>query len=126
MDIKQKVENYLIQGNWVFNRVNDLVWVINDEYEGIDNLVLYYQEPLVVLRLKLMEIPKNNKEAFFKKLLELNATMLHGAYAIEGNNIVVVDTLEAENLDFNELKASIEAIYMAITQDYKILKEFMK
>lgn len=126
-DIVSKVEDYLLKGNWVFKKLNANTWTINDEFEGIDNLVIFYDSPLVIFRLKLMEMPKSNKEAFFEKLLRLNSeSMVHGAYALEGNNVIMVDTLQAENLDFNEFQASIEAIYMALANDYKKLKDFIK
>jgi hypothetical protein len=126
-EIANKIENYLLQCSYVYNKLSDNSWTVNDQFEGIDNLVIYYDEPIVVFRLKLMDIPSGNKEAFYQKLLELNTTSLvHGAYALEKNNVIIVDTLEAANLDLNEFQASIEAIYMAIANDYKVLKQFMK
>ena len=57
------------------------MWIIRDTA----NVVVTYEPPLVVFRMKLMEIPKDRREDFFKLLLELNATnMIHGAYGIEG------------------------------------------
>ncbi len=126
-DINTKIEDYLLEGNWVYKKLEDNTWMINDEYEGIDNLVIYNNDPLVIFRIKLMEIPSNDKEAFYEKLLRLNAeSLVHGAYALEGNNVVLVDTLEGENLDYNEFQASIDAIYMGIASDYKVLKTFNK
>jgi hypothetical protein len=75
--------------------------------------------------MKLMVIPKERREDFFKLLLELNATqMLHGAYGIEGDNVVLIDTLQSEHLDFNEFLASLDALLLASTQDYPKLKAF--
>jgi len=72
-----------------------------------------------------MEIPKKRREEFFKLLLELNATnMIHGAYGIEGDNVVLIDTLQSESLDFNEFQASLDALVLASTQDYQKLKNF--
>jgi len=72
-----------------------------------------------------MEIPKERREAFFKLLLELNASqMIHGAYGIEEENIVLIDTLQSEHLDFNEFQASLEALLLAGTQDYQKLNAF--
>jgi hypothetical protein len=74
-----------------------------------------------------MEIPSVKKEEFFETLLRLNAeSLVHGAYALEGNNVILVDTLECENLDLNEFQASIDAIYMALASDYNTLKEYQK
>lgn len=53
--------------------------------------------------------------------------MTHGAYAIdEDNNVIIVDTLESENLDLNEFQASIDSIIMAIAQDYKELIAYIE
>lgn len=122
-----KIEDYLAKGKWIYTKPNESTWIINDEFEGIENLVVYYQEPIVIFRIKLMEVPSSKKEVFFEKLLTLNSSsMTHGAYAIEGKNVVIVDTLEGENLDFNEFQSSIESVYMALSNDYKVLKEFVK
>jgi hypothetical protein len=50
--------------------------------------------------------------------------MVHGAYGIEGDNVVLIDTLQSENLDFNEFQASLDALLMASTQDYEKLNAF--
>ncbi len=124
-EISNKIEDYLLQGNWVHKKINEHTWTINDEYEGVENLVIYNDDNLVIFRLKLMEIPVNDKEKFYEKLLRLNSeSLVHGAYALEGKNVIIGDTLEGENLDFNEFQASIEAIYMALANDYKELKQY--
>jgi len=75
--------------------------------------------------MKLMEIPKVRCEDFFKLLLELNATdMIHGADGLEGDNVVLIDTLQSEHLDFNEFQASLDALLLASTQDYQKLNAF--
>jgi hypothetical protein len=50
--------------------------------------------------------------------------MIHGAYGIEDRNVVLIDTLQAENLDYNEFQATLEAMMLASTQDYPKLKAF--
>jgi hypothetical protein len=126
-DIPGKIEDFLVEGNWVFKKRDEKTWTINDEFEGIENLVIFFDDPLIIFRLKLMEIPSVKKEEFFETLLRLNAeSLVHGAYALEGNNVILVDTLECENLDLNEFQASIDAIYMALASDYNTLKEYQK
>ena len=121
------IEEYLIQGSYIFKKIAENTWVIDDKYENIDNLVIHYQDPLIFLRLKLMPIPKEKREEFFEKLLRLNAeSLVHGAYALEGDSVIIVDTLEAENLDFNELQSSIDAIHLALANDYPVLKSYYK
>jgi hypothetical protein len=121
MDTRENIEHYLIQMDYPFESIESNMWIIRNT----TNVVITYEPPLIVFRIKLMEIPKDRREYFFKLLLELNATnMVHGAYGIEGDNVVLIDTLQTENLDFNEFQASLDALLMASTQDYQKLNAF--
>jgi hypothetical protein len=121
MDPRNNIEHYLIQMEYPFESIGPHMWVIRNTA----NVVVTYDPPLVVFRMKLMEIPKERREDFFRLLLELNAThIIHGAYGIEGNNVVLIDTLQSEHLDFNEFQASLEALLLASTQDYQKLNAF--
>ena len=121
MATRDNIEHYLIQMEYPFESIESDMWIIRDTA----NVVVTYEPPLVVFRMKLMEIPKKRREDFFKLLLELNATnMIHGAYGIEGDNVVLIDTLQSEHLDFNEFQASLDALLMASTQDYQKLSAF--
>ena len=121
MATREDIEHYLIQLEYPIEMIAEGMWIIRNTA----NIIISYEPPLVIFRAKLMEIPKKNREGFFKLLLELNASqMIHGAYGIEDENVVLIDTLEAENLDFNEFQASLEAISLATSQDYQRLKSF--
>ena len=121
MATRDNIEHYLIQMEYPFESVEAHMWIIRNSA----NVVVTYEPPLVVFRMKLMEIPKERREEFFKLLLELNATnLIHGAYGIEGDNVVLIDTLQSEHLDFNEFQASLDALLMASTQDYQKLNAF--
>jgi len=121
MATRENIEHYLIQIEYPFDSIEHDMWMIRNTA----NVVVTYEPPLVVFRMKLMEIPKKRREEFFKLLLELNATnMIHGAYGIEGDNVVLIDTLQSESLDFNEFQASLDALVLASTQDYQKLKNF--
>ncbi len=121
MDTRDNIEHYLIQMEYPFESVETHMWVIRNTV----NVVVTYESPLVIFRMKLMEVPKVRREDFFKFLLELNASsMIHGAYGIEGDNVVLIDTLQSESLDFNEFQASLDALLLASTQDYQKLNAF--
>jgi hypothetical protein len=121
MATRDNIEHYLIQLECPFESIETHMWVIRNTA----SVVVTYDPPLVVFRMKLMEIPKERREEFFKLLLELNATnMIHGAYGIEGESIVLIDTLQSEHLDFSEFQASLDALLLASTQDYPKLKAF--
>jgi hypothetical protein len=121
MATRDNIEHYLIQTEYPFESIETHMWIIRDTA----NIVVTYEPPLVVFRMKLMEIPRARREDFFKLLLELNATnMIHGAYGVEGENVVLIDTLQSEHLDFNEFQASLDALLLASTQDYQKLNAF--
>ena len=121
MATREDIEHYLVQMGHPHETIADNMWVVRDEA----NLVISYEPPLVIFRSKLMEMPKKNREAFFRLLLELNASeMIHGAYGMECNSVVLIDTLQSEHLDLNEFQATVDALLLAITQDYQKLKAF--
>jgi hypothetical protein len=121
MATREDIERYLIQIEHPHETVKENMWIVRDTA----NIVITYAPPLVLFRTKLMEVPQQNREAFFRLLLELNATqMIHGAYGIEDDSVVLIDTLEVENLDFNEFQATLDAFSLAIGQDYQQLKPF--
>ena len=67
----------------------------------------------------------SGREKLFAELLRLNATdMAHGAYAVDGNAVIIIDTLEAETMDLEELQASIDAIGLALAQHYRSLSAY--
>jgi len=52
----------------------------------------------------------------YEQLLILNATdLVHGAYGLEEEDIILTDALEIENLDFSEFLASLESLALAVT-----------
>jgi hypothetical protein len=121
MATRQDIEHYLIETGHPHETLKENIWVIRD----LANVVITLEPPLVVFRAKLMAVPKTNREALFQLLLELNAMhMIHGAYGLEEDNVVLIDTLQAENLDYNEFQATVDALSLAITQDYERLKAF--
>jgi Tir chaperone protein (CesT) family len=121
MATRDEIEHYLIQTGHPFEAIDNNTWVVRDEV----NVVISYASPLVIFRAKLMDLPQHHREAFFRLLLELNASeMVHGAYGLENNSIVLIDTLQSEHLDLNELQATLDALLLAIAQDYQKLNAF--
>ena len=80
---------------------------------------------MIVFRIKVMEIPRHNREELYRTLLELNATeMMHGAYGIEGDAVVISDALQLENLDYNEFAATVDDITLAVASHHGRLAKF--
>lgn len=79
-------------------------------------VVVHHSPPVVVIRVKVMELPSNGQsDRLCRRLLELNATdLLHGSYGIQGNEIVLTEALELAHLDYEEFLASFESITLAL------------
>lgn len=120
------IENFFFDLELPYERVHDDMWVVSPP-EKIEKIVIFITGPSLSFRVKLFELNTSDKCQIFKKLLELNATeMVHGAYGLENNSIVIVDALEIENLDLNELRATIESIDLAISMHYSVLSTLLK
>jgi hypothetical protein len=74
-----------------------------------------------------MPVPKKPGE-LYKRLLQMNNTLVHGSFALDdaGKNIFFRDTLELENLDRNELEASIRALSLGLAEHGNELLELAK
>ena len=122
---REKLEGYLMKLSLSFHEAGPGMWVVSDAEVGLENLLVHLAEPLVILRIHVMEVPPSGREQLFEELLKLNATdMVHGAYAVDGKNIVIIDTLEADTMDLEELEASIDAIGLALAQHYRLLSRY--
>jgi len=127
MSAHSKVEGFLINLGFTFEQIDDDSWVINDEEKGLEQVAVITADPLVVIRVNVMSVPDERREEFYRKLLELNAAdLIHGAYAIEDDGVLLVDTLEAETMDSEEFQASLDAIGLALAQHYPILSGYRK
>jgi hypothetical protein len=125
MTIREKTERYLVNLALTYEEVGAGAWLVHDEEKGLENVVVMVSEPLVLIRVKVMELPEGGREEFYEELLRLNAAdLLHGAYALEGSNVILVDTLEGETMDLEEFQASLDSIGLALVQHYKVLSRY--
>jgi len=122
MTTEETIEGYLIQMGVTYDEIAKNTWMIRDS-EEVDNLVVTLNDPVVLFHVKLLDIPeKCDRLRLYEELLRLNASeMLHGAYGLAGNSVVATDTLQAENIDFNEFQASVDALNLSITSHYRRL-----
>lgn len=122
MTTREQMESYLVRLGMPYDEVGPGMWVIHDDNDGVDNIVVHYAPPVAVFRVKLMDLAGDDT-ALFKRLLELNASeMVSGAYGLENSSVVCVESLQVENLDYNEFQAAIDSLSLAITEHYKILR----
>ena len=103
-------------------------WVIHNQSDHLDNVVLQFAPPVIVFRVKLMDAPQDAQKRadLYERLLQLNATdMVAGAYALEGQAIIITETLQTENLDANELQAAVDGLSLAISEHYQELRGYL-
>jgi hypothetical protein len=125
MTSREKIESYLLKLSLSFEKAGSDSWIVRDADKGMDNLLVMLADPLVIMRINVMGAPREGREKLFEELLKLNATdMSHGAYALDGNNIIIVDTLEVDTLDLAEFEASFDAIGLALAQHLRILSKY--
>lgn len=123
--IRDKIERYMINLSLTYEELGENIWLVEDPEKGLGHVFVYADDPLVTLRAKVMDLPEKDRESFFEELLRLNNEMIHGAYALEQNNVVLVDTLESETMDLEEFRASLEAIGLALAQHYPRLSQYL-
>ena len=100
--------------------------IVEDEENGIRNLIIDCEPPIIILEQLIMNVPEDAGD-FFKRLLQMNRTMVHGAFVLddeEGSRVLFRDTLQLENLDCNELEGSIRALELALAENGAELLEY--
>ena len=122
---QNKIEQYLIDLKYSYMEIKPNIWLLDDTDHDLEGMVIMYAPPLVIFRVQVMTIPTQKREEFFQKLLELNASdMIHGAYGLEGEKLVITDSLEYDTLDYDEFRATLDAISMALSQHYPVLSVY--
>lgn len=115
---KEDIEGFLERldsGTAEVREVEPGIWMVRTT-AGAEVLV-HYAPPVVILRVAVMPLPadQNRQARLCRDLLGYNARdLVHGAYGLEGERVVLVDTLELENLDFNEFEASFDSLTLAL------------
>ena len=116
----EMVKQYLIEMEVAItseDTAEELV-VVDDEENGIKNLIIDCEAPIVILEQAIMRVPHENRENFFRRLLQMNRNLIHGAFVMDENGELILfrDTLQLDNLDRNELEGSIHALSLALTE----------
>jgi hypothetical protein len=119
MMTREDLESYLLRMELEYQEIDDNLWVLKTGEDSAP-IVVNYSPPVVVLRLKVLDLPEAGDDGrlapLYRRLLELNATdIVHGSYGIEAHEVVLSDALELETLDFAELRSSYESLSLAAT-----------
>ena len=126
MVTRDDVESYLMRTGLDHQEISEGRWLVEANGDGA-GIVVHYSPPLVVFRLKVMDLPgdENRCNGLFRRLLELNATdLVHAAYGLEQGDVILTESLEAENLDFNEFQATLDSFQMALASHFDALSDY--
>jgi hypothetical protein len=124
MKTSEDIESFLLRAGLPYETVKPGLWLV--QFGDYGRLAVSIAGPVVAFRIKVLEAPKQGGEELYRTLLQLNTTeMVHGAFGLEGEAVVIVDALELENLDFNEFQAVIDDMSMAVTKHHPRLTRYL-
>lgn len=128
MVTREDVVNFLNRMELDYEEVSDGMWLAypHEEHGGTP-LVISHSPPLLVLRLKVLDVPRDEKKCaeLYKRLLSANVNeLVHAAYGLEEDDVILTDSLQLENLDFNEFQATVDSFQMAMATQLEALTPF--
>lgn len=130
MRTREDIEAYLSRSGHPHREVADDTWLVSDQSDGREHIVVRLADGLVLFRLKVLEADRltpERREEFFERVLQMNAEdMVHGAYGLTDGNVVITATLRLENLDFTEFSGTLDDFIVAVTNHYPTLREYVR
>ena len=118
---REDLESFLIRTEMEHREIGESMWLVDsvrDAQEDHPAVVVSLSPPLVILRVSVRQIPGNAEARLrlYEQLLRLNASdLVHGAYGLEDDEIILTDALEIQDLDYSEFLASLESLSLAVT-----------
>ncbi len=110
-----------------YSEVESGMFVIRPGGTPDAQVVVHLTPPVLLMRMNVMPVPSDADIAarLSRRLLELNATdLVHGAYGISANDIILTEALELANLDFSEFLAAYESMTLALASHVRELAPF--
>ena len=120
----EDVETYLLQLDRRFE-VDKGTFLLSSG-PSVPPIALHVSPPIVAIRVLIGPVPADDahKARLFTRLLEYNATdLMHASYGIESGNIVLSAALALDNLDQNELEATLSDIDVALARHISTLHD---
>ncbi|WP_321319909.1 YbjN domain-containing protein [Labilibaculum sp.] len=114
-----KVKDYLLNLEFTIIKEDkaEELFVVENPEGGIANLIVDCEDPILIVEGVLFELTSDNPE-IYKALLKKNREIIHGAFVLDGSGKKVLfrDTLQLENLDQNELEATLNSLEMLLSE----------
>ena len=110
-----------------YSEIESGMWIVRPGGELDADVVVHYSPPVLLLRLKVMDVPKDEQRMspLARRLLQFNASeLVHGSYGIEGDSVVMSEALELSHLDYEEFLAAYESMTLALASHLRELAPF--
>jgi hypothetical protein len=124
MNYSDKVKEYLIELGYQIDKEipEEQIFIISNEDNAVNSMVLDCEDNLLIIEQKLVDVTVDSP-ALWKKVLQANRSLIYGAYVLDesGKHLIFRDTLELENLDINELEASLNALALGLVENIDLL-----
>ena len=128
-DMLDQVRDYVLElGLAIESEIpEEEILIVNDEDRAISHLVIDCEDTILVLEQLIVELPSTVDSSVYKRLLQINRTLIFGAFVLneEGNTLVYRNTLALENLDLNELEGTLNALTLALAENGEELLTFV-
>ena len=125
-EIEQFLGRLAVEGtNW--REVEPGLWVIRPGGELDVDVVIHYAPPVVLLRVKVMDLPRDAALAasMSRQLLDWNAKdLLHGSYGTQDETVLLTEALELSHLDYEEFRAAYESMTLALPTHLRALAAY--
>jgi len=110
------IGSHLTKTGLPFEQIGHDTWIIHPESTHRAQIAVSADDPIVLFSLPVFELDEKSRGdiKLFQSLLEFNAGLLHSSYSLQGNKVMLSGAQQLENLDFNEFRAMIDDICMAL------------
>ena len=127
---REDLESYLVRlgaEGASYSEVEPGMYVVRPGGTPDAQVVVHLTPPVLLMRMNVMPVPDDPDAAakLSRRLLELNATdLVHGAYGISGEDIILTEALELSDLDFSEFLAAYESMTLALASHVRELAPY--
>ncbi len=126
MRTREDIESFLMRAGLTYEEVGDEgTWLVRESGTR-ENIVIRLAGPVVVFRIKVLELERvERRKELYAQLLTYNASdMVHGAYGLADEAVVLTCVLRLEDLDYNEFQGTIDDFSLALANHYETLASF--
>jgi hypothetical protein len=124
-----QVKNWLLELEYTIVYESDAFHslIIDKENDGIKNMMMVISPQLMIVEQFLFHC-KNNQQDIYKQLLIKNRDIVHGAFVLDetGEKVIFRDTLQTENLNSNELVATLNSLSLLLSEYSNEIIKFSK